>query len=344
MLSRLPKPVALIVAALLMAAALWCFAAPGQSIDSLGSGNYSDVKLYHEIVARVAAGEPYVRAATELQRAHGYPTRPFVTVREPTLYLIAAHWGWDQLHGLALLLISLNLIAWFSAWPAGVTIFERLGAVAGIAIGGLAATQPRLMSTSELWCGLLISLALALSMNRRAPWWSPIVVIAAALALRELALPFALLAMAFALWERHWRELAAWGLVLGLFALGLMLHAQAVAAQIRPTDLVSAGWTGGQGLRGVLMAIVYTSALQPLWQPLALLLSLLPLLGWLTLDGHAGRFALALLVGYVLLIALFARPDNFYWGFLLLPTWFAGWALVPRGIAQLTSAITRPRR
>ena len=44
------------------------------------------------------------------------------------------------------------------------------------------------------------------------------------------------------------------------------------------------------------------------------------------------------------MLALFARADNFYWGFLLLPHWFAGYALIPRGIAQLRQAISSPRR
>ena len=73
-------------------------------------------------------------------------------------------------------------------------------------------------------------------------------------------------------------------------------------------------------------------------QPLALLACLVPVLGWGALGGRGATFALLLLGGYALMIALFSRPDNFYWGFLLLPHWFAGYALAPRGIGQLWSA------
>ena len=45
-----------------------------------------------------------------------------------------------------------------------------------------------------------------------------------------------------------------------------------------------------------------------------------------------------------LMLALFARADNFYQGFLLLPHWFAGYALVPRGIGQVRRAVSSPRR
>lgn len=344
MLARLPRPLAVLFALAFVLAAGWCLIAPSQRASAAATGQYTDMQLLHDITDRVAAGTPYVRAAVETQRAHGYPTRPFVTVREPGLYVLAARIGWPAMQALAAALLAANLMAWTAALPATLRPAERIGAVAGIAFGGLAVSSTWLMAMSELWCGLLVSLALALTLARRGPWWAPHLAIAAALALRELALPFALLAMTFALWERRWKALAAWGAVLALFALGLALHAAVVAAEVHPGDITSPGWSGGLGLRGVLMAITYTSALQRLWQPLAMVLALLPLLGWLSLTGRGGLFVQALLLGYAALIGLFSRPDNFYWGFLLLPIWFAGWALVPRGAAQLWQAVIRPIR
>jgi hypothetical protein len=338
MFAHLPRPVALLVIAALIAAMAWCFIAPARPAAVAAAGQYTDMRLYHDVVAEMQRGTPYHRASAQLQRAHGYPLQPFVTMREPTLYVAAARLGWSGLQKLAVLLVLANIFAWGAALPASLTRAERYGAAAGVALGGAAVVAPVLLGFSEFWAGLLISLALALRLARPERWHWPVLVIGGALAIRELALPFLLLAAAFALWERRWCELAAWGAVLALFALFMGWHAQAVLAQVHPGDIVSPGWSGGQGLRGVLMALAYTSAWQNLPQPLALLACLVPVLGWGALGGRGAAFALLLLGGYALMIALFSRPDNFYWGFLLLPHWFAGYALAPRGIGQLWSA------
>lgn len=338
MLARLPRIVVILLVVAFTASAAWRMLAPTGQIRKAAPGHYTDMMLYRDIVGRMQAGDGYYQAAAQTQRAHHYPTRPFVTMRLPTLYWLGARLGWERLNLISKLLLAANLAAWGLALAGRVTIAERLGMMAGIWFGGLAAISLRLAPMSETWCGLLIGLALAARIGWRERWWLTLVPIALALSLRELALPFAALAGAFALWERRWSELAGWtGLVL-LFGLGLALHADAVAAAARPGDLSSQGWNAMLGLRGVLLALVHTSWLHNLPRQLAMIAALLPALGWLALTGRAGHFAALLLGGYALLLALFARPDNFYWGFLLLPTWFAGWALLPRAGLQLRDA------
>lgn len=340
MLERLPRSLARVVIALLLAVAGWCLVSPGAPAAAARHGEYTDLMLYHDIVDAVRGGTPYHQAAAQLQRAHGYPTQPFVTMREPTLYVAAARFGWDWMGRAALLLVLGNIALWTVALPAALHPAERFGAVAGIAVGSAGIAAPEMLAFSELWCGLLLGLALALRSKWRERWWLALIAAGLALAIRELALPYVLLSAAFAAWERRWREVAGWAALVAAFALGMALHAHAEAAQVRPGDIASPGWSGGQGLRGFLMAVAYTSVLQPLWQPLALLLSLIPLLGWAALGGRGSAFALLLLGGYALMIALFARPDNFYWGFIVLPAWFAGFALAPRGVGQLWRAAT----
>lgn len=342
MFARLPRPLALLVAALFLAAASWCLLTPPGQVSKAAPGRYTDMMLYRDIVSAMHHGQTYYQAATATQRAHNYPTRPFVTVREPTLYWLAAQHGWRWLNRIEIGLLIAAVLVWVFALPAPINLLEKLAAATLIGVAGIAPIATSITPMSEAWCGLLLTLALGLTLWRRAPWWLPVLVIAAALALRELALPFLLLAAAFAWWERRWKELAAWALVALLFGLGLALHAAQVAQVTRPTDLASVGWSGGLGLRGVLLALVNTTLLHLLPHRLALLIALLPVLGWGALDGRGGRFAVLLLGGYALMIALFARSDNFYWGFLMLPAWFAGLALVPRGVLQLARAITRP--
>jgi hypothetical protein len=344
MLARLPRPLALLVVALFLGAAAWCLSTPPGKVSKAAPGHYTDMQLFRDIVAGMQAGKGYYQAATETQRAHHYPTQPFVTVREPTLYVAGAEFGWDWLNLAEKALYGVVIVLWLIALPKPIMWAEKLAASGLIAAAGLAPIATTLTPMSEAWCGLLLTFALGLTLWRRAKWWMPLVVIAAALTMRELALPFLLLAAAFAAWERKWRELMAWALVLVLFAVGLALHAREVAQFALPTDYQSPGWSGGLGLRGVLLALVNTTVLHMIPMKLALLVALLPMLGWGALDGRGGRFAGLLLGGYALMIALFSRPDNFYWGFLLLPAWFAGLALVPRAVIQLWRAITQPRQ
>ena len=341
MFAHLPRPLAMLVTALFLAALGWSLITPPGIVSRAKPVHYTDMMLYRDIVTAMKSGQGYYVAATDAQRAHHYPTRPFVTVREPTLYWLAAQLNWTWLNRIETGLLILVVLAWVFALPAPINLAEKLAAAGLIAVGGLAPIATSITPMSEAWCGLLITLALGLTLWSRARWWLPVLVIAAALALRELALPFLLLAAAFALWERRWKELAAWALVAALFAIWMVLHAAQVAAVVRPTDFPSPGWSGGLGLRGVLLAVVNTTVLHLLPHWLALLLALLPVLGWGALDGRGGRFAALLLGGYALMIGLFSRPDNFYWGFLLLPAWLAGLALVPRGVWQLGKAIIR---
>ena len=342
MFARLPRPLAMLVAALFLVAAAWCLLTPPGKVSKAAPGHYTDMMLYRDIVTAMQSGKGYYLAATDAQRAHHYPTRPFVTVREPTLYWLAEQVGWARLNRIEKGLLLAIVLTWAFALPAPIHLAEKLAAAALIAAGGLAQIATSITPMSEAWCGLLLTLALGLTLWPRARWWMPVLVIAAALALRELALPFLLLAAAFALWERRWWELTAWMLVAVLFGLGMALHAVQVAEVVQPTDFQSVGWSGGLGLRGILLAVVNTTVLHLLPHWLALLLALLPVLGWGALDGRGGRFAVLLLGGYALMIGLFSRADNFYWGFLLLPAWLAGLALVPRGVGQLYRAIIRP--
>jgi hypothetical protein len=339
MLVRLPRPFAVLFALAFAAALAWAFTAPPQAIVKAAPGGYTDVQLYRDIVSRMDQGEGYYAAATAQQRLKEYPTKPFVTVRLPTLYWLAHQIGWTALGSLEIALLLANAVLWPLAMPGPLTRTERGAIGVAVFLGGLACASPALTPMSETWCGLLIGLATALTLWRKGPWWLPLACIAAALTVRELAFAFVPLAALFSFMDGRRRVAAAWGVLGVVFAAGLFFHAQAVAAQVQPGDLASPGWSSGLGLRGLLQALIGTTLLQQLQRGPAMALALLPLLGWLTLEWRAGRFVLLCLAGYAAAIALFPRPDNFYWGFLLLPAWAAGLALVPRGAWQLGRAI-----
>jgi hypothetical protein len=321
--------------------ALWLAPGPA-SAAAPASARYTDKHLYRDIAAEVAQGSPYYEAAARLQRTHRYPLKPGITVRLPTLTLAAVALGWSGLRILAFAVLGATTLAWLLVlrdkigWP------ERLAAAALIASsGGMLMGDP--MIIHERWAGLLLGLALALRLGWREAWPWALAAAGMALAIRELALPFAVLALVFALWERRWREAAAWFTLIALFTAFVTLHLHLVAAQVRPEDLTTQGWTALGGPQTAIAAIVQTSFLQYLPKPLATLLAIAPLAGWFGLERAERRFCLALFAGYALMFALFARPDNFYWGAIVQPAWFVGIAFLPRAAIRLRRAPWRNR-
>ena len=312
----------------------------GAVTQSSAAGQAGDFALYGRIAQRVADGEGYYAAALDEQRMGGYPTRPFVTVRLPTLAWLNAAVGRNGTSIMAIALLFAAILAWQRAL-ADEHAAERIAATVFIFLGGLAAFEPRAGLAHELVAGLLLALAMAL--RRAGHWLLALLALAAALAVRELALAFALLWLALAAADRRWPEVAALGVVIGLFALGLWLHYLGVTAQRLPGDRPSSGWAGLEGPRLVLDALVRLTPLVALPGWLAGPLAVLPLLGWAALGGRLGLLACLWFAGFAAVVAVLARADNFYWAMLLLPAYAAGLAFVPRALADLAAALRGKR-
>jgi MFS family permease len=342
MIARLPRSAAIIQALIFAAVTVWCLTVPPAPLVAASAGDYTDVQLYRDIAGAVAQGTPYYQAAAQIQRAHRYPLKPFVTVRPPTLAWWAATAGWRGVQITAMAIALAGLIGWIIG-SAGLRPAERAGVVAVVALGCGPLLSPAVLALHECLAGLCLSLALAGVWGWPRQWWWIMVPLALGLAVRELVLPFVLLLLAFALAERRWREVLAWLGLIGVWA-GLMAwHAHLVAPLWRPGDEISQGWAMMQGPAAFLLAVVHTSVLAVLPFHLALVAAVLPMVGWLALDGRIGRFSMLLVAGYALLLAGFSRPDTFYWGALMLPWYFVGYALVPRAVGQWLRAI-RPVR
>lgn len=306
--------------------------ADGSAIDQRG-----DLALYERISARVAAGEGYYAAATAEQREAGYPTRPFVTVRLPTLaylHLLIAPAGVRYLQ-MALLLGC--LLALSGAISRMTTMPERAGASVMLLLGGTSTAAPLAGVYHEALAGVLLALAMLLYRPER--WWPALLAAGCALAMRELAVPFVLLWLAFALAGSRWREAAGVGALLAVFAGGMALHAFAVAAAQLPTDIASEGWNAMNGYALPLMPMAQLTALSLLPTALAAPLAILPLLGWMGLGGRLGLFASLWFGGLFTMTALFARPENFYWVQLALPAYAVGFAFAPQALVQLARRV-----
>ncbi len=342
-LRRLPRAAALAVMALVLAAMVWsAFAVPGAgAVDAAQQATKSeesigDFGLYKLIAQKVQAGEPYYKAALSAQRAHNYPTKPFVTVRLPTLA-----WGHSVLGqtGMTVLVCAMMLavIALFGwRFYRRFHRYEIVGGVLILVLSGAAVLNDMAAHSHGLVAGLLLSLALLTYQPER--WWPSLLLGALALFVRELALPFVILWLGFAIVQKRWREAASVAAVLLVFAAALYAHAQAINALLLPIDKPSPGWSGMAGPALPLLSLTKLTFLLAVPTPMGGALAILPLLGWAATGGRIGAFAVLWFAGFLLAMALFARVENFYWIVLVLPAYLAGFAFVPRAIADLLAA------
>lgn len=300
----------------------------GDPIDQRG-----DLALYERISARVAAGEGYYAVAIDEQRRAGYPTRPFVTVRLPTLAFLHTLIGPAGVRYVQIVLLIACLAALPGAVAGMASRAEQLAAMAALLLGGATSFAPLAGLYHEAMAGVLLTLALLL--YRAARWWPTLLAAGAALAVRELAVPFVLLWLVIALSDRRWREAVGVAGLLVLFALGMALHGLAVERANLPTDLVSEPWDAMEGYVLPLMVMSRLTMLAVLPPVLAAPLAILPLVGWLGLGGRLGLVACLWCAGVFTMTALFARPENFYWVQLVLPAYAIGIVFSPRALAEL---------
>ena len=303
----------------------------------------TDLQLYDRIAERVAAGEDYHAVAVEEQRARDFPVTPGLAVRLPTLAHATALLGQDGMLAALIVLVLLVFVAWWRRLgeePGGKD--RRPVAMALLAVGTLMGAKAEYVVLHEVWAGVLIALALAL--HRPGHWFAAWIVAAAAVAIREHALPFVLLMGALALWRRDWRESAAWALLILAFFAALWLHLAEVQQYVLASDRPSDPWLVFPGMAGLTGKVVLSSALHNLPAPVAALLAVLPLLGWAGWKSDLGRTAFLLFAGYAVFFMLAGRENNFYWALVVTPAWFVGYAFLPMAVKSLGTKATRFRK
>lgn len=302
----------------------------------------ADVVLYESIVAGVRAGGDYYNVTADALRHGDYPLRPFVTFRLPTLALIEA--ALPPLASVALLyaLAAGVIAAWFVRLRPAFQRAPPLAIAIILLIGGMAPfVQAELAVFHEVWAGPLIALSLALRRDDR--WAHAVAVGLIAMLIRETAALYIAVMIGLALAERRQREAASWAAALGVLVPVIAAHAWAVARVVSAADPASSGWAGmlGFGFFAKTMSISTALAIAPAWAS-ALLVGF-ALFGWAAWPGSLPRRALATFAAYALLISLFGRTDNFYWGLMIAPTLLVGLAFVPDALADLAASL-RPRR
>lgn len=354
---RAARVVLALAAVLACLAAGWTFSPWANNRAGQQTGRTSDVDLYRAEVARMASGEGYYPAAAAELRLRGYPTRSIFNWRTPIpLWMFAQwpdpRWGKALLGGLALLLTALayalaareDAARCSAAAGAAHHSFSPTGALLAAALSGplLLCLLGDIYLMPELWAGVLIALSLCLYGLDRRGW--AVACGLAALAVRELALPYCLLCLGWAWRERQRGEVWGWFLGISAYAAGYAIHAAAVSGWIRPDDLAHAhGWVRFGGL-GFLLATVQINAyllVLPQWvSGLWFAAAMIGLAGW---DSPLGRRIAATTAGYAVGLSLVGQEFNQYWGALVAPLWCFGVARFPAVLADVISAARRTK-
>lgn len=296
---------------------------------------FDDLRLYDAVIARMQGGERYYDVIVEEHRKLPFPVRPGFAVRLPTLAWVAALIGPAGLLGTSFILLGAIVLAWWRRLgeePGGAE--RRPLAMTLLLVGSSFLLVRYFHVLHELWAGGLLALAFGLHRPGRR-FAGAVAVAALALAVRETALPFVLLALAMAAWNRDWRECVAWTGLAAAFVALWSLHLELIAAQVLPGDPLSPPWITLRGLSGALSALILPTPLRFLPATLAGPAMVLVVFGWTAWRSAAGAFGTLLVLGYALAFMIAGRPENWYWGALLTPVVFVGLAFAPAGLRSL---------
>lgn len=303
----------------------------------LGPPGYDDRYFQWSVADRVAKGDNYYVAAVTEQRANSYPTSPPQVFREPALtWWLAVLQTQPIRRGALIFLLVLATIAMREALdsttiPKPMRLPATLMQVTGFAI----AWHRIQVYQHEVWAALLIALSLALYRPHR--YLISVCIAVLACLVRELALPFILVMLAFAICERRWREASAWMAGMAVFLALFAVHLYVASGLYRPGDIISSGWFYAGGWNFVIETAKKNELLFfcPNWIVAgAVCMGLIGLAGWR--DRWVSRAAL-IVGGYMIAFLFVGRPDNNYWGYLYSPLLPLGWMLAPAALYDLAA-------
>ncbi len=305
--------------------------------SSPAPGTLTDADLYRLIVERMKAGQGYYEADGGQLREMGFATRPFFNWRLPTL----AEFLW--------LLPSVEAGRWVLAGLACVAFLMWIGVLekegprwmriaGGILLFcplGITAITPS-HNFHEAWAGVCIALSLAMwgqGCRRTSVAFGVLAVF-----LRELALPYLVVMLAMAAWERRRGEALAWLGGIVAFGIFLAIHAWVVGHHMNGADKAHEGWLQCGGWPFVVRTARCNPALllAPPWTVgITLPLALLGLLAWTSPVGVRAGLTVGMYVAAFLLVG---RSVNTYWGLLYAPLLPLGWLYAPAALKGLLGA------
>jgi hypothetical protein len=345
--SQYSRARATLIASIFACALAWSFqAALFHRIPTAESHRHlGDWVIHRDIVLRVAHGQGYYDATFDALRACGYPTETVFNWRTPLYTYLLVLAGDADVARVVFLSFSV-LATYFVVAP----LRREHGTGASVMattflIGAFAWNRyPEPIFYHEFSAGLLILLSVS---ARETGWVLRFMLGIGALAIRELALPYCLVALLVALGKRRRREVLAWAVGLSLYALHFALHYATVAAK--------AGDHGGTMIRGWSNWITCGGIdfLLATCRMNVILMSL-PVVGtsvYFVLSitgalGAAGKSTTATLIAFTMVVYLttslfIGQPYNYYWGWLFSPLMARGFALSVQPLMDLTERIVK---
>jgi hypothetical protein len=288
---------------------------PPRPAASNGRPVLTDAQTFAIVAERLRTGDSYYDAMGSELRRNGYPAREPFNWRTP-LHLRAlalAPWiVWRSVLTAMLVALYVAVMMTVRSQPANwVANVLTLGIL-------VISAAPDAIFVSEAWAGGLIGLsACAYTLDRRP---AAIGLALTALFVRELTAPYCVACALFAVWERRWREVAAWAAGAAAYAIYYGWHVTQVIAHRTPADIAHGeSWLTFLGvpfLQATLLKLGWFALLPSSLTAVALVLLVTGLLAPET--PRYLRTASALYAGFFL-VAGFAFND--YWGFMAAPVW-----------------------
>ncbi|MGZ5836364.1 MAG: hypothetical protein ACXWJ5_09190 [Xanthobacteraceae bacterium] len=283
---------------------------------------HGDADAYFSILYLMRGGSGYYRAAHEILLAQGYGTTSVFNWRTPAWPVLLALFPsivWAEVLLVALASIAM-IVAHRMIRAAQGALLLSIAAILGIIPGLVRIARARGIVFSELATGVLILLSIVSYGNRK--WMIGLLAAMAALFIRELAAPYILVCIAFAVCRKNTRELVGWALGLAAYFVYFGWHSLEVMQQFGLAERADGGWIRLGGIRFVLETAHFNGLffLAPLWLTAVLLpAALLGLFAW----RQGIRAALTVTV-YLCTFAVVGKPSNFYWGALYTPLLMLG--------------------
>jgi hypothetical protein len=326
---------------LLIGVGLWRSPAPPPLCDVREEGEKAgDVFLYMTEIRRIHAGENYYQVAAEELVAQGYPTASVFNWRTPLPMWLIGKLP-DVLFGRLILIaagVAMLLMAFEAAAREQPNVYRFAMPLAVLLIGPLLPCfQGNVFVLTEVWAGVFIGLSLAAyGVNLR---YLGATMGLAALFFRELALPYCILGLGLALWERRPRESLVWCLGLAAWAVFYALHCWKVSFLIASAaEAHRQSWIQFGGLPFVIAVAQMNSCLVllPVWVTVIFFsLAMLGLGGWKSAWGS--RIALSACL-YVVAFSIVGQDFNRYWGLMISPLFCYGAVRAPAAVADLWQA------
>jgi hypothetical protein len=302
----------------------------------------ADTGFYAAIVDGVRHGGNYYAVAADALRGGGYPLKPVLAFGLPTLAVVEAYLPPFVVTLLLYALVVAVATAWHARLKATLaSVRAQWLATLLLFLALLPMLRSSLLVVPETWSGLFVALSLAV--RRPGRWLDAVALALAAALIRETAIVYLLIMLAFAWGEGARKEAFGWTVAILVILVAFAAHIHAVGEVVRPLD-ASADILAlaGLGLFVEAAAGCTMLAFLPLW--LAAPLVAVALFGWAAWKDPVGLRVLVFVVVSAVLIGLFGRSNTPHWALLVAPLMLPGLIFAVDGVRDLVGTALDRRR